>query len=237
MTATPPLILLPGMPLDAALWAHQTRHLGDVTAVSVAQLWDHDSMAVMADAVLRQAPERFALAGLSMGGYVAFEILRRAPDRVDRLALLDTSARPDTPQQSEDRRRAVAMVEEGRLSAVVDAGLPRMVHPDRLTDRDLIDSIRAQATRVGVAGYANEQKAIMNRADSRPGLAAIRCPTLVLCGREDAITPPAIHEEIASAISGARLAIIEQCGHLSAMERPQAVTALLRDWLLYGDRR
>lgn len=228
----PTLILLPGMPLDAALWDHQVRHLADVAETVVADLTTRDSVGAMAELVLTAAPERFALAGLSMGGYVALEILRRAPERVERVALLDTNARADTPEQSATRREAIALARQGKHRQVMRAGLARLIHPDRLTDQPLVDSVLAQMERVGVDGYEREQTAIINRPDSRPGLAAIRCPTLVLCGREDALTPPDLHEEMAAAIPGARLVLIEQCGHLSAMEQPQAVTALLRDWLL-----
>ncbi len=229
-----PLILLPGMPLDAALWEHQARHLAEVAEPAVGDLTGHDSVAALAAAVLASAPERFALAGLSMGGYVAFEILRQAPERVAKLALLDTSARPDTPEQTATRQDAVRLVGQGRLRQVVAAGMPRLVHPDRTGEAALVESVQAQAQRVGADGYIRQQTAIMNRPDSRPGLGGIACPTLVLCGRQDAITPPALHEEIAGGIPGARLALIEDCGHLSAMEQPQAVTALLRQWLLYA---
>lgn len=229
-----PLILLPGMPLDAALWEHQTGHLADVAETVVGDLTGQDSMTALAAAVLAQAPARFALAGLSMGGYVAFEILRQAPERVAKLALLDTSARSDTPEQTATRQDAMRLVGQGRLRQVVAAGMPRLVHPDRSGEAALVDSVQAQAQRVGADSYIRQQTAIMNRPDSRPGLGAIACPTLVLCGRQDAITPPALHEEIAEGIPGARLALIEDCGHLSAMERPQAVTALLRQWLLYA---
>lgn len=229
-----PLILLPGMPLDAALWEHQTRHLADVAEPAVGDLTREESMAALAASVLARAPERFALAGLSLGGYVALEILRQAPERVAKLALLDTSARPDTPEQTATRQDAVRLVGQGRLRQVVAAGMARLVHPDRSGEAALVESVQAQAQRIGPDGYVRQQTAIMNRPDSRPGLGAIACPTLVLCGRQDAITPPALHEEIAEGIPGARLALVEDCGHLSAMEQPQAVTALLREWLLYA---
>ncbi len=236
MTKPPalPLILLPGMPLDAALWEHQTRHLADVADVRVADLTGHESVADLARGVLAEAPERFALAGLSMGGYVAFEILRQAPERVAKLALLDTSARPDTPEQTANRKEGIALVRQGKLRPVMAANMLRLLHPDRVGEEALVESVHAQARRVGPDGYARQQTAIMNRPDSRPGLAAIACPTLVLCGRQDAITPPELHVEIAGSIPGARLVLVEDCGHLSAMERPQAVTALLREWLLYA---
>ena len=228
----PALILLPGMPLDAALWDHQVRHLADVADPRVVELAECGSIAAMADKVLATAPDRFAVAGLSMGGYVALEILRRSPERVERLALLDTNARPDTAEASATRREAVALARQGRYGQVIRAALPRLIHPDRMADEAFVRSVLDQMERVGVDGYAREQEAIINRPDSRPGLPAIRCPTLVLCGRQDLLTPPALHEEMAAAIPGARLVLLEDCGHLSAMEQPQAVTALMRDWLL-----
>ena len=228
----PALILLPGMPLDAALWDHQVRHLADVADPVVVELAECESIAAMADKVLAAAPDRFAVAGLSMGGYVALEILRRSPERVDRLALLDTNARADTAEATATRREAVALARQGRYGQVIRATLPRLIHPDRMADDGFVRSVLDQMERVGVDGYAREQEAIINRPDSRPGLAAIRCPTLVVCGRQDMLTPPALHEEMADAIPGARLVLVEDCGHLSAMEQPQAVTAVMRDWLL-----
>ncbi|WP_372398978.1 alpha/beta fold hydrolase [Azospirillum sp. HJ39] len=234
MTTRPTLILLPGMPLDAALWDHQVRHLADISDPQVVELAMCSSIAGMADTVLAAAPERFAVAGLSMGGYVALEILRRAPERVERLALLDTNARPDTAEASATRREAVALARAGKYAQVIRAALPRLIHSDRMTDEGFVRAVLAQMERVGVDGYAREQDAIIGRADSRPGLPAISCPTLVVCGRQDVLTPPDLHEEMAAAIPGARLVLIEDCGHLSAMEQPQAVTALMRDWLLRG---
>ncbi|HYG85791.1 MAG TPA: alpha/beta fold hydrolase [Azospirillum sp.] len=232
--STLPLILLPGMPLDAAMWAHQTTHLADVAEVRVADLTKHDSMPDLARALLATAPERFALAGLSMGGYLAFEVMRQAPKRVVRLALLDTSARADTPEQTANRRQAVELAKRGKYRQVVAGTLPRLLHSDRLNDRALVDSVYAQADRIGVEAYVRQQTAIMGRPDSRPDLSAIRCPTLVVCGRQDVITPPELHAEIAAGIPGAHFVPIEDSGHLSPMERPQAVTALLREWLLYA---
>lgn len=230
----PTLILLPGMPLDAALWTHQTDHLAEVAEVRVGDLTAHDSMADLARAVLAAAPGRFALAGLSMGGYLAFEILRQAPERVTKLALLDTSARADTPEQTANRRQAVELARQGKYRQVIADNLPRLLHPTHAEDRTLVESVYAQAARIGADAYVRQQTAIMNRSDSRPGLSAIRCPTLVLCGRQDAITPPEVHVEMADAIPGARFVPVEDAGHLAPMERPQAVTALLREWLVYA---
>lgn len=231
MTGVPPLVLLPGHMADEGLWDHQARHLAELAPVTVADLSRHDSLAGMADAVLAAAPPRFALAGLSMGGYLAFEILRQAPERVERLALLDTSARPDTPEQRDRRHRFMAMGERGELDAVMQAYMPIFVHPDRLADAALVDGLMAMARRIGAAGFLNQQKAMLGRPDSRAQLGAVAMPTLVLCGRQDALTPLAAHQEMAAGIPGARLVVIEDSGHMTPLERPQAVTAVLRYWL------
>ncbi len=232
MTPRPPLVLLPGHMADEGLWAHPARHLGELARVTVADLSRHDSLATMADAVLAAAPPRFALAGFSMGGYLAFEILRRDPGRVERLALLDTSARPDAPEQRERRHRFMAMGECGELDAVMQAYMPIFVHPDRLGDTALVGGLMDMARRVGRDAFLNQQKAMLGRPDSRGELARIAVPTLVLCGRQDALTPPAMHEEMAAGIPGARLVVVEDSGHMTPLERPQAVTAVLRYWLL-----
>ncbi len=172
------LILLPGLLCDRALWAPQLEGLGDVADMSVADFTQADSMAAMAETVLRTAPSRFALAGLSMGGYVAFEIMRRAPERVERLALLDTSARPDTPEQTQARRDLIALAQQGDFKGVTPRLLPRWVHPSRVHDAALVETVTAMTRRVGRDAFIRQQTAIMNRPDSRPGLAAITCPTL-----------------------------------------------------------
>jgi pimeloyl-ACP methyl ester carboxylesterase len=169
-----------------------------------------------------------------MGGYVAPEIVRRASERVARLALLDTSARTDTPEQAERRREAIRLAEGGGFGGVADRMLPNLVHPDRLDDRALVSAIRAMAERLGADGFLRKQRAIMERIDSRPHLPRIACPTSVLCGREDASTPLPLHEEMAALVPGARLEVVERCGHMSAMERPVEVAAALRRWLLDG---
>ncbi|WP_114391687.1 alpha/beta fold hydrolase [Oleisolibacter albus] len=225
------LLLLPGLLCDGDLWAHQVRHLADVAAVQVADLTGQDSIGAMAQAVLATAPPRFALAGLSMGGYVAFEILRQAPERVTRLCLLDTTARPDTPEQSERRRALVLAARTGRFATVLPHMLPNLVHPERLRDASLMQTITDMAKRVGAEAFCRQQTAIIGRTDSRPGLSAISVPTLCIVGRDDALTPPDRAEEMASAIPGAKLAPVERCGHCAPLEQPEAVTALMRLWL------
>ena len=231
MAARTPLILLPGLLLDEALWAPQLAALSDVADMTVGDLTPYDSMAAMAQAILAKAPPSFALAGLSMGGYASFEIMRQAPERVTRLALLDTSARPDTPEQTRDRRAFINMCEKGEFKGVTPRLLPRWIHPSRVNDKALTEAVMSMAARVGRDAFIREQTAIMGRPDSRPGLSRIQCPTLVLCGREDKATAVEAHREIAADIPNARLVIVPECGHLSPLERPEAVNAALRTWL------
>jgi pimeloyl-ACP methyl ester carboxylesterase len=226
-----PLLLLPGLLCDRALWAAQLDGLADVADMTVGDLTTADSMAGMAEAVLAAAPPRFALAGLSMGGYVSFEIMRRAPERVMRLALLDTSARADTPAQTKSRKELMSQCVKGDFVGVTPRLLPRWVHPSRLQDKAFADNVIAMTRRVGRDAFLRQEKAIMNRPDSRPDLPNIECPTLVLCGHEDQATPPELHREMAADIPNARLAIIPVCGHLSTMERPDEVNRELRAWL------
>jgi pimeloyl-ACP methyl ester carboxylesterase len=227
------LVLVPGLLCDALLWTHQSKYLSEIVDISIADVTRCETMGAMAEAVLSAAPDTFALAGLSMGGYVSMEIMRRVPERVKKLALLDTSARSDTEEQTRRRQRFVQLTKEDGLGKVLSELLPLLVHPDRLKDKQLCNSIEQMKRRLGPEVFVRQQSAIMGRSESLNDLSTINCPTLVLCGRQDAITPLELHAEMASGIPKARLAIIEDCGHLSTMERPQAVTALLRDWLLY----
>jgi len=232
---TCPLLLLPGLLCDEALWAHQALHLARDGEIHIADLAQDESLGAMAARVLAAAPPVFDLAGLSMGGYLAFEVLRRAPERVRRLCLLDTSARPDTEEQTARRRGLIDLAGRGQFKGVTPRLLPLLLHPDRLPNAPLADApltgaVMAMAERVGAEAFLRQQRAIMARPDSRPLLASITHPTLVVCGREDALTPLEKSEEMAAAIPGARLAVIEECGHLATMERPQAVTALMRLW-------
>jgi pimeloyl-ACP methyl ester carboxylesterase len=190
-----------------------------------------DSMAAMARRILALAPPKFVLGGLSMGGYIAFEILRVAPERVAKLALLDTSARPDIPEQTEARRAQITEARSGRLLEVVERAFPTWVHPAHRFDEGLRSLVRTMADEVGVEGFVRQQLANISRIDSRPSLAAIRCPTLVLVGEQDGLTPPERAAEIADAIPHARLVIIPECGHMSAAEQPGKVTQALSELL------
>jgi pimeloyl-ACP methyl ester carboxylesterase len=227
------LILVPGLLCDADLWTHQQACLADIADVRIADVTRSDTVQGMAQDVLAGAPPSFALAGLSMGGYVAHAIMALAPERVTRLALLDTSAIADSPAAKERRRALIEMSKVGRFRGVTDRLLPVLVHADRLTDVALTDRVKAMAEHVGPEAFFRQQTAIMGRPDRREQCRNYAVPTLVMCGREDALTPVALHEEMAGLIPGARLAVVEQCGHLSTMERPQAATVMLRDWLLY----
>jgi len=229
----PALILLPGLLCDHALWEPQMAALSDACVPWVADLTRDDSFASMAARVLAEAPaQRFALAGLSMGGYVAMEIMRRAPERVTKLALLDTRAILDTPEETARRHELMRLAETERgFTPITTRMLPLLVHPDRVDDELLVRIIREMAERIGAKVYVRHQKAIMSRSDYRPDLRHIGCPTLVLCGRQDALTPLERHEEMARLIPTARLVIVELCGHLSTLERPYEVSVALRDWL------
>jgi pimeloyl-ACP methyl ester carboxylesterase len=232
MTERIPLILLPGLLCDAALWRPQIEGLGTIVAPTVIDLSLDDSLGGMARRALAAAPPNFALAGLSMGGYVAQEVMRQAPERVLKLALLDTSARADTPEQTARRRGLIELSEKGEFKGVTPRLLPLLIHPARHEDKPLTELVMGMAEHVGKAAFLRQQKAIMGRPDGREDLRRVSCPTLVLCGRQDALTPLALHEEIAGLVPGAELTVIEDCGHLSTLEKPVSVTAALRHWLV-----
>jgi len=231
MSGKPTLILVPGLLCSARLWAAQIDGLSDLADIAVADMTRDGTMAGMAQRVLDCTDGTFSLAGLSMGGYVAMEVMRRAPERVERLALLDTGARADTEEQTIRRRDLIGLADRGEFKAVSPKLLPLFVHPDRLADKAMVDAISKMADSVGKDAFLRQQQAIMHRPDSRPGLAAIACPTLVVCGREDVLTPPELSEEIAGLVPGADFVLMEGCGHLSTMERPDDVNAALRSWM------
>jgi len=226
-----PVVLIPGLLGSARLYAPQIPALWRSAPVMVADHTRDDSMAGIARRILANAPARFALAGLSMGGYIAFEILRQAPERIAQLALLDTSARPDTSEQTTGRRAQMTLASQGRFAEVLDAQFQRLVGRTRREDAALRAELKLMAEDVGVAGFLRQQTAIMGRSDSRPTLGSIRCRTLVLVGEEDVATPPELAAEIASGIAGAQLVTVPQCGHLSTLEQPDEVTQALLAWL------
>lgn len=231
--ARPALLLLPGLLCDARLWRDTVAGLGDAATCQVADLTQDDTLRGMALRVLETAPPRFALAGLSMGGYVAFEILRLAPQRVTHLALFDTSARPDSVEAARRRRGLMALSRSGQFRGVTPRLLPSLLHPDAV-EGPLGHEVRAMADRVGHDAFLRQQMAILHRPDSRPLLPGILVPSLVAVGEQDTLTPPELAEEMAGLIPGAVLARIPDSGHLPTMEQPEACAALLRSWLARG---
>ena len=230
MPSRPTALFLPGLLCDAALWAHQVEHLADLVDPVVADMTRDDSIAAMARRAADGAPERFVVVALSMGGYVAFELLRTVADRIAGVALVDTMASPDTPEKAAERRAGIASLAAGRFAGVTARLLPQLVHPDHV-DGPVGMQVRSMTERVGGDAYIRQQNAILGRPDSRPLLPHIRVPTLVVVGEQDVLTPPAearlMHENIANSM----LHVIPDCGHLPPMEKPDTTTALLRDWL------
>lgn len=227
-----PLILLPGLLCDERLWRDQAEALSDIAVPVIADLTQDDTIAGMARRTLDAAPEQFALAGLSMGGYVAFEILRQAPARVTRLALFDTSAAPDDAERIAQRKSGIESLKIGRFAGVTKRLLPRLVHKSQLNSA-VGRELKAMAARVGGAAFLRQQQAILSRPDSRPTLAEIAIPTLVAVGDRDVLTPPADALKIHHAIRGSRFHLFTYCGHLPALEKPEETTGVLRDWLTW----
>jgi pimeloyl-ACP methyl ester carboxylesterase len=184
--------------------------------------------------VLAQADARdgkLSIVGHSMGGYVALELMRQAPERVERLALLNTNARPDSPEATENRRRLMALAEKD-FPAVIRGLLPKLLLAEHLDDSlGMVGTVTEMALATGKEAFLRQERAIIGRIDSRPHLAAIRCPTLVVAARDDQLMPVEILQELAHGIPGARIEVIEKCGHVSPIERPMEVSKLLVDWL------
>jgi len=226
-----PVVLIPGLLCSARLYAAQIPALWPCGPVTIADHTRDESMTAIARRILAASPPRFALAALSMGGYISFEILRQAPARVAKLALLDSTARADTPEAITARRAQIAQVAAGGLAEVAEAQFMRLVHPLRRQDANLREINRLMAREVGAEGFVRQQTAIVGRVDSRPMLKDIRCPTLVLVGEADTLTPPDRAAEMADGIPGAHLVEVPECGHLSTLEQPDAVTHALLEWL------
>jgi len=227
-----PLVLLPGLLLTADFWREQVARLSDVAQCIVPTSHFHqDNFGDMARLVLAEAPDKFALCGLSMGGYIAQEIMRQAPQRVTRICLMDTSSRADTPEQTERRRGLIHLSQIGRFKGITPQLLPLLLHHDRLTETRLTDRLVAMAEEIGREGFTQQQTAIINRPDGRPDLKKYDLPALVLCGRQDALTPLELHDEMAALIPHAKQVVIEHCGHLPPMERPDEAAVALRTWL------
>jgi pimeloyl-ACP methyl ester carboxylesterase len=231
MDNTMPILLVPGLGGSPRIYAPVIPALWRFGPVTVANHIRDDSMGAVARRILAEAPPRFALAGHSMGGYIAFEILRQAPERVAKLALLNTQARPDAPEAIERRRGMIKGIEAGGFKAGIDALYPGFVHPSRRDDAALKKVVDDMGEDIGAEAFVRQLTAVMGRADSRPTLATIACPTLVLTSDQDNVISNSLSAEIADGIFGAKLVTIANCGHLSQIEQPQAVAAALVEWL------
>lgn len=233
---TPTLMLLPGLNCDAAVWALQVAALAG-QADCVIPAWGlRDSLTAMAQQVLDEAPtERFSVAGHSMGGRVALEVMRLAPRRVERLALLSTGTHPLAAGEAGEKERAGRMAllriaQQQGMRAMAQEWAKGMVHPERIGS-PVFDEVLAMFDRGSAAQYAAQIHALLNRPDAAPLLPGISCPTLVLTGRQDSWSGPVQHEAMAAAIPGAQLVIVEDSGHMCTMEQPSAVSAALAAWL------
>lgn len=225
-----PIVFVPGLLCDERLWRDQAAALADLAPTSIADVTQDDSVEFMAARLLSEAPARFRLVGLSMGGYVAFEVLRQARERVEALALFSTSAAPDAPERSAERAGALQSLSVGRFAGVTDRLLPRLIDEQHLTG-PVGDDLKAMALRVGGDAFIRQQTAIQNRPDSRPLLAGLDMPTLVAVGDGDVLTPPSASVEIFRGLPRPKFHLFHRCGHLPAMEQPEKTTALLRGWL------
>jgi len=231
MDNTMPILLVPGLASSPRIFEPVAPALWRFGPVTVANHIRDDSMGAIARRILAEAPPRFALAGHSMGGYIAFEIMRQAPQRVAKLALINTQARPDTPETTARRRSEIARAKSGDYHAVLDELFLGFVHPSRREDAGLRQLVQDMGDDVGAEAFVRQQTAVMSRPDSRPTLAWIKCPTLVLTGDEDNTIPNSLSVEMADGIHGAKLVILSNCGHLPQPEQPQATADALVDWL------
>ncbi|EJL34862.1 putative hydrolase or acyltransferase of alpha/beta superfamily [Caulobacter sp. AP07] len=226
----PQLILLPGLLNDAELWRDQIAGLADVARCAVADLTQGATLAELAESVLARAEPTFALAGFSMGGYVAQEIARQAPERIERLALLDTSIRADTPERAAQRRALNAAAQRpGQFLGITERILASYIDPSRLDDEDLTSRIQAMTQRLGREVFLRQNA--LERFDGAAALRALNKPIQIICGENDAITPVEGHREMARAIGCTHLLVIPGAGHMTPMEAPEAVNQALRRWL------
>lgn len=225
------LLLLPGLLCDEWLWHAQVSALSDIADCVVADLTQDTTIEEMAARALSNAPNAFALVGLSMGGYVAFEIMRQASERVTRLALLDTNAIPDDPVRSAQRHAAIKSLRYGKFAGVTKRLLPQLLHESKIATA-VGEGVRAMADRVGADTFVHQQTAIFSRTDSRPLLQHIAGPTLVAVGDSDVLTPPADSLLIHEGIPGSQFHVFKECGHLPPLELPDETSSVLRRWLI-----
>jgi len=221
---------------DERLFAAQVAALEKEYECAVFAFRYQDSLGAMADHLLANTPQRFTLIGLSLGGYLAFEVIRRQLHRLERLVLMDTTAAADYPARREGRFADIAKVEQGGIEALIPELPARWLHPAHVGRAELKSVMASMAKSIGARGQFNQQSAMLGRPDSHADLERLKVPTLVVCGREDPVTPVSDSEAIAARIRGARLKIIAHCGHLSTIEQPEAVTQAFVGWLRETDR-
>lgn len=227
-----PLVLLPGTLCDELLWEHQQINLSDEADVRIISLSKGSSISEMAASVLESSPPKFALAGLSLGGIVAMEIMRQSPERVMKLALISTNPYSAKPEQISLWEEYMLMACNGEFMDITERHLlPKLIYANKLLDNELVRKIKIMALNTGKTVFLNQAKAVIGRQDSRLFLGKIKCGTLVMVGREDAICSLEVHKEMASLIPNAYLVVIGHCGHLCTLEQPHEVTEALRYWL------
>ncbi len=234
MSERPLLCLLPGLLCDEAVWDAQRRALSGEADIRVPQFLELDSLAVMAERVLAETTGPIWVAGHSMGGRVALEVWRLAPERIAGLALLDTGVNAVQPGEARGRLDLVERSRKEGMDAVVRDWLPAMVHPARHGEPAVMAPMAQMIRRATPDQYEKQQRALLNRPDATGYLPNIRCPTAVIVGRQDVLSSVALNEAMAAAIPGATLTIIEDCGHMAPVERPDEVTAALSAWLSRG---
>lgn len=226
------LVLIPGLVCDQQVWQHQHKFLKDIAEITIIPADSGETMESMAAHALNLAPNVFALAGFSMGGYIALEMLRQAPHRITRLALLDTSSKSDTSEKFESRLKAIAACKAENFNGVIEGMFEVLLHSDH-QQSNLRAFVKDMAMRVGSDTFCLRHKAMMTRCDSTELLLQTKIPVRAICGRQDAMSSVQDHQEIADNASHGKLSIIEECGHMTILERPHAATALLRDWMRY----
>lgn len=227
----PALVFICAHLTDERLYAHQVQALRDSHDCHVFAFREFETLGGMAEQLLAATPARFTLIGLSLGGYVAFEVIRRQRERIQRLVLLDTRATADNETVRLGRLADIAKVQAGGIDALIPELPARWLHPAHSSQPELVELMASMARSIGERGQFNQQQAMLARPDSHADLRALRIPTLIACGREDATTPLADHEAMRDCVPGARLAVIEHCAHLPTIEQPAALTSLLNEWL------
>jgi len=232
MTEKHSLVLVPGLLCTADLWRDQITALSDIADITIGDHTQDDSMPAIAERILTNAPERFALAGLSMGGYIVLEMMRQAPERITHLAIMDSRAVADTPEDRQKRIDFMKLVEQGSaFKGVTSSLLPALIHPSRLDDDDLIARIFKMAEDIGKDAFIRQERALLAREVLWDTLKTITCPTMVLAGADDKLIPTKIQREMAVEIPTAQYVEIPICGHLPTMEEPEITSKYMRYWL------